>query len=102
MRSSYNEASRLPGSSPVPPRDRRVSQSLDFSRLEVSIPQPGTTNAQPMHNHTSAYQHTWTLAYRLQHMKSAQPCFAAFRIAGALDYAVCHDLLTCEFEAATG
>lgn len=37
MRSSYNEASRLPGSSPVPSRDRRVSQSLDFSRLEVSI-----------------------------------------------------------------
>ncbi len=37
MRSSYNEASRLPGSSPIPSRERRVSQSLDFSRLEVSI-----------------------------------------------------------------
>ncbi len=59
MRSSYNEASRLPGSSPVPSRDRRVSQSLDFSRLEVSIPQPGTTNAQLMHNQCRTVpQHT--------------------------------------------
>ena len=37
-------------------------------------------------------------------MKSAQPCFAAFGTAGASDYAVCHDLLTCanEDEVATG
>ncbi|DBA76532.1 TPA: hypothetical protein ACH3X2_008587 [Trebouxia sp. C0005] len=45
MRSSYNEASRLPGSSPVPSRDRRVSQSLDFSRLERNEDIPGPSQA---------------------------------------------------------
>ena len=36
LRGSYNEAVHLPVPTPVAARDRRVSQSLEFSRLEAS------------------------------------------------------------------
>ena len=38
LRGSYNEAVHLATPFPVPARDRRVSQSLDFSRMEASVP----------------------------------------------------------------
>lgn len=45
LRGSYNEAVHLPVPTPVAARDRRVSQSLDFSRLERSENVPGPSQA---------------------------------------------------------
>ena len=45
LRGSYNEAVHLSSSHAEPARDRRVSQTLDFSKVEVS---PAIIDALPM------------------------------------------------------